>query len=110
MAFKDDKLVIDDAPSSVFSRKMKVLEEVITERIRQEESEKGFVAKFLEFYGSNELVLITFSYLMLIMGLLVSGSLESITFQRLYWITIIPITIFLFVGVLYRFYRLKKRQ
>jgi MinD-like ATPase involved in chromosome partitioning or flagellar assembly len=110
MAFKDDKLVVRQSPSSVFSRKIRVMEDIITGQIEREEREKGVKGRFLEFYTSNETVLIAVSYFTLIFGAAASGFLEPTVVRWLYVILVIPVAVFLATGILYRAYKIFKRK
>ncbi len=73
MAFKEDKLVIKESPSSTFSQKMRTLMMIVCGLPYKERREKGFMERVLMFYGSSEILLVMISFVLALTALTIRG-------------------------------------
>jgi MinD-like ATPase involved in chromosome partitioning or flagellar assembly len=70
MAFKVDKLVIDESPSSTFSQKIEILSHIVRGIPVLEKPKKEFMAMTWEFLGTNETLIMIIAFLAYLTGLL----------------------------------------
>lgn len=78
LAFKEDKLVVDESPNSTFSEKMGVLRDIIYGFAKKEILKKSVRETILEFYGSSELVLLFVSISMLLLAMVIQPELPDL--------------------------------
>jgi len=103
MAFKVDKLVIDESPSSTFSQKIEILSRVVRGLPVLGRPRKELVEKIAEFYGTSE------TLIMLISFLIYSGGILMLFAEgpSLIYIPMLALSMGLvLIGLIYRTYRI----
>jgi MinD-like ATPase involved in chromosome partitioning or flagellar assembly len=107
MAFKVDKLVIDESPSSTFSQKTEMLSYIVRGIPFLEKPKKGLAGRIDEFFGANE------TLIMIIAVLTYFGGVLLMTAERQPLIYL-PMLLFslglLFTGFFSLIHRLLKRK